>query len=103
MAYDAGSFDATLAAAAGDDPELLAELRKGFVESLRQQVDLLGRARCDGNWELAGLRLRGLGATFHVPELVALADEALDGAPGDPLVLRRFGRFCVELEAPSAE
>ena len=27
-------------------------------------------------------------------ELVDLADEALDGAPGDPVVLRKLERFC---------
>ena len=36
MAYDAASFDATLAAAAGNDPALLTELRVAFVESLLQ-------------------------------------------------------------------
>jgi hypothetical protein len=99
MAYDAGSFDATLAAAAGDDPELLAQLRAGFVESLLHQVDLLRRARCDGNWEVAAQRLKGLGASFHAPDLVRLADEALDGAPGDPSVVRKLDRLCDEFVA----
>jgi hypothetical protein len=96
MAHDAGDFDATLAAAAGDDAALLHELRAAFVESLTQQVDLLRRARCDGNWEVAAMRLRGLGASFHAPELVRLAEQALDGAPGEPGVLRRLDRFCAE-------
>jgi hypothetical protein len=99
MAYDAGSFDATLAAAAGDDPELLAQLRAGFVESLLHQLDLLRRARCDGNWEVAAQRLKGLGASFHAPDLVRLADEALDGAPGDPSVLRKLDRLSGEFVA----
>ena len=96
MAHEAGQFDATLTAAAGDDPVLLAELRAAFVESLAQQVDLLGRARCDGNWQIAAQRLKGLGATFHAPELVRLAQEALDGAPGEPSVMRRLTRLCAE-------
>jgi len=99
MAYDAGSFDATLAAAAGDDPELLAQLRAGFVESLAHQLDLLKRSRCDGNWEVAAQRLKGLGASFHAPELVRLADEALDGAPGEPSVVRKLDRLCAEFVA----
>lgn len=99
MAYDAGSFDATLAAAAGDDPALLAELRAGFVESLAHLVDLLRRARCDGNWEVAAQRLAGLGASFHSPELVRLAQDALDGAPGEPAVLRKLDRLCAEFTA----
>jgi HPt (histidine-containing phosphotransfer) domain-containing protein len=97
MAYDAGSFDATLAAAAGDDPELLAQLRAGFLESMAHQVDLLRRARCDGNWQVAAMRLKGLGASFHAPQLVKLADEALDSAPGEPTVLRKLDRLCQEI------
>ena len=74
MAHDAADFDATLAAAAGEDAALLHELRAAFVESLTQQVDLLRRARCDGNWQVAAMRLKGLGASFHAPELVRLAE-----------------------------
>jgi HPt (histidine-containing phosphotransfer) domain-containing protein len=97
MAYDAGSFDATLAAAAGDDPELLAQLRAGFLESMAHQIDLLRRARCDGNWQVAAMRLKGLGASFHAPQLVKLADEALDSAPGEPTVIRKLDRLCLEI------
>lgn len=96
MAHEAGEFDATLAAAAGDDAALLLELRAAFVDSLTQQIDLLRRARCDGNWQVAAMRLRGLGASFRAPELVRLADQALDGAPGEPGVLRRLDRLCAE-------
>jgi HPt (histidine-containing phosphotransfer) domain-containing protein len=102
MAHEAGQFDATLTAAAGDDPVLLAELRAAFVESLVQQVDLLGRARCDGNWELAAQRLKGLGATFHAPELVRLAEQALDGAPSEPAVVRRLVRLCADFSASAS-
>ena len=100
MAHEAGEFDATLAAAAGDDPALLAELRAAFVESLAQQVDLLGRARCDGNWEVAALRLKGLGSSFHSLELVELAAEALDSAPGDPAIVRKLSALSTRFTAP---
>ncbi len=96
MAHEAGDFDATLAAAAGADAALLVELRTAFVDSLTHQIDLLRRARCDGNWHVAAMRLRGLGASFHAPELVKLAEQALDGAPGEPGVLRRLDRLCAE-------
>lgn len=99
MAQVAGDFDATLAAAAGEDPALLLELRAAFVDSLSQQIDLLRRARCDGNWQVAAQRLRGLGASFHAPELIRLAELALDGAPGEPGVLRKLDRFCGEFTA----
>jgi HPt (histidine-containing phosphotransfer) domain-containing protein len=96
MAYEAGALDATLAAAAGDDPELFAELRAAFVESLARQVDLLRRARCDGNWQVAAMRLKGLAASFHAESLIELAEEALDSAPGEPSVVRRLQGFLDE-------
>jgi len=103
MAHEAGEFDATLVAAAGDDLALREELRAAFLESLNQQIDLLGRARCDGNWEVAALRLKGLGSSFHAPELVSLAEEALDGAPGDPSVVRRLNALCTRFTARGAD
>ncbi|GAA0279602.1 hypothetical protein GCM10009127_20910 [Alteraurantiacibacter aestuarii] len=96
MAYEAADFDANLVAAAGDDTALRAELRACFMESLRGQLDLLQRSRCDGNWEVAALRLRALGTSFHALELMRLADEALDSAPGDPVILRKLRQFVEE-------
>jgi HPt (histidine-containing phosphotransfer) domain-containing protein len=90
MAYEPGALDATLAAAAGDDAALFSELRQAFVDSLASQLDLLRRARCDGNWEMAALRLKGLAASFHAESLLYLAEEALDAAPGEPTVVRRI-------------
>ena len=99
MAYEAGNLDATLAAAAGDDAELFAELREAFIESLARQIDLLRRSRCDGNWQVAALRLKGLAASFHADRLIVLAEEALDGAPGDPAAIRRLQAFFDEFSA----
>ncbi len=99
MAYEAGALDATIAAAAGEDPALFAELRGAFRESLERQVDLLRRARCDGNWHVAALRLKGLAASFHAEPLLALAEEALEAAPGEPGVVRRLQSFLDEFSA----
>lgn len=99
MAYVAGTLDATLAAAAGDDPELFVELRTAFIESLSRQVDLLRRSRCDANWQVAAMRLKGLAASFHAEVLIALAEEALTGAPGEPGVVRRMQTFLDEFAA----
>lgn len=96
MAYENGALDATFAAAAGNDPELLAELRRAFVESLEHHVDMLSRSRCDGNWNVAAMRLQGLAASFHAEKLIALAEEALDSAPGEPVVIRKLSRFIDE-------
>ncbi|BDI61212.1 Hpt domain-containing protein [Qipengyuania nanhaisediminis] len=88
MAYESGALDATLAAAAGDDPALRSELRCVFVESARKQLDLLKRSRCDGNWSVAAMRLKGLAASFHVEELLDAAENALTCAPGEPAAIR---------------
>jgi len=90
MAYDPGALDASLAAAVGSDPTLVAELRAAFVESAQRQADLMGRARCDANWVVAASRLKSLAASFGALGLLRLADEAIDGAPGDPVVLRKI-------------
>ena len=97
MAVHNNGLDATIAAAAGADPALLAELHAAFRESLDKQIDLLARARCDGNWVVAAQRLKSLGASFHAPVLVKLADLALDSAPGDPQVLSKLAQFAGEI------
>ncbi|WP_334184992.1 Hpt domain-containing protein [Novosphingobium sp.] len=96
MAYEAGALEATLAAAAGGDPVLFAELRASYLESVTRQVDLLSRARCDGNWHVAAMRLKGLAASFHSAQLLALAERALDSAPGEPTVIRRLQAYLAE-------
>ena len=93
MAYEFEALDTTLAAAAGNDAALYAELRGAFLASLYRQIDLLGRARCDGNWQMAALRLKALGASFQAAELIALAGEAMDATPGDPRIVRLLHRF----------
>ena len=99
MAYEVGALDATLSAAAGEDGALFAELRQAFSESVARQLDLMRRSRCDGNWEMAALRLKGVAASFHAEQLIALAEEALEGAPGDPTVLRRIQGFLDDFSA----
>src|SRR5688572_4683052 len=90
MAYDPGALSASLAAAVGSDPALVAELRAAFVESATRQVDLMGRARCDANWLVSASRLRSIAASFGAVGLLTLSEEAVQGAPGDPVVLRRL-------------
>lgn len=90
MVYEAGALDATLAAAAGDDAVLMRELRVAFVESAAKQLDLLKRSRCDGNWNVAAMRLKGLAASFHAEELLNAAENALESAPGEPAAIRNI-------------
>jgi hypothetical protein len=91
MAFDPGALTASLAAAVGHDFALMGELREAFLESAARQLDLMRRSRCDANWVIAASRLKSVAASFNATGLVLLADEALDGAPGDPVVLRKIG------------
>ena len=95
---DYGSFDTALKAAAGDDSALMVELRASFVESAKRQLSLLSRSRCDANWQYTSWRLKGLAASFGATRLMDLADEAGDGAPGDPVVIRKLDKAIAEIE-----
>lgn len=83
-------MDAALAAAVGNDPALIAELRVAFLDSARRQLDLLRRSRCDANWRYTAWRLKSIAASFGEARVQGLADEAAEGAPGDPVVLRQL-------------
>jgi HPt (histidine-containing phosphotransfer) domain-containing protein len=90
MVYDPGALNASLAAAVGSDGDLMAELRAAFIESALRQADLMSRSRCDANWHLAASRLQSLAASFGAVNLQSLAQDAIEGAPGDPAVQRRI-------------
>ncbi|WP_338466064.1 Hpt domain-containing protein [Novosphingobium sp. ZN18A2] len=99
MAYLGEGIDANLALVSGDDAALFLELRAAFIESAAQQLDLMRRSRCDGNWQIAAMRLKGLAASFHAEQLIVLAEEALEAAPGEPGILRRIERFITDLSS----
>ena len=90
MAYDPGALQTALAAAVGDDPALIAELRFAFLASAHAHADSLGRARSDVDWRKAACRLQSLAASFGAMRLTELASEAMESAPGDPAMLRRI-------------
>ena len=98
MSVDHGAFDTALKAAAGDDAALALELRSSFVESAKRQLSLLSRSRCDANWQYTSWRLKGLAASFGATRLILLADEASNGAPGDPVVIRQLEIAIREIE-----
>jgi len=87
---DYGSFDTALKAAAGENASLAEELRADFIDSAQRQLSLLSRSRCDANWEYAAYRLKGLAASFGATRIIELTDEALEGAPSDPVVIRKL-------------
>ena len=89
MSFDSGPLDRYLSAAFGDDPAMAMDLRGAS--------DRPGRARCDANWEVAALRLKGLAATFGIIPLIELAEAAMAGAPGDPAILRQINQTIDEI------
>ena len=99
MSYEAGALNATLAAAAGEDAGLFAELRGAFVESVAGQIDLLARARGDADWHMAAQRLKGIAASFQACPLIALADEAQESTPADPAIIARLEAVLASLIA----
>lgn len=97
MAYDPGAIDHALAAAIGDDPALIADLRAAFIASAHAALRLLERAGDDGRWRDASLRLRGLAASFGAVRLAALADQAAAVPAGDARALRLIRRNIARL------
>ena len=97
MAYDPGAIDATLAAAVGDEPQLIAELREAFLDGVRRGLDNLERARDGEEWRSAAARLKGLAASFGAIRLMAVASEAADAVPQDVNLLRRLRRAAERL------
>ena len=88
MSFDSGPLDRYISAAVGDDPVVARELRASFASGARDLADLMRRARCDANWQMAAERLKRLAATFGIIPLIQMAETAIEGAPGDPAILR---------------
>lgn len=97
MAYDPGAIDATLAAAVGDEPALIAELRLAFVEGADRAVAQMDDAANDEAWRTAAWRLKGLAASFGAVRLMALAEEAAAQSRGDRGTLARLKRAVARL------
>ena len=92
MAYDPGAIDATLAAAVGDEPALIAELRLAFTDSVERSLALLDQAHDADGWRAAAWRLKGLAASFGAVRLMALATQAAEGEPMDKAMIARLRR-----------
>ena len=93
MAFDPGAIDATLAAAVGDDPGLIAELRLALIDSAERAVAAMATG---AGWSAAAWRLHGLAASFGAVRLMALAGEAAGGEP-DAVLLARLQRAVARL------
>lgn len=97
MAYDPGAIDATLAAAVGDEPGLIAELRLAFADSARRAMEALDTAQDAEAWRAAAWRMKGLAASFGAVRLMALSMAAAGGRPGDTEALRKIRRVVERL------
>ncbi len=97
MAVDPGAIDAALAAAVGDDPALIAELRTAFVTSARRALSAIEAAGSDEDWREATGRLKGLAASFGAVRLVALATEATRRPAGEAAMVRKLKQAIARL------
>ena len=96
MAYDPGAIDAALAAAVGDEPALIVELRRAFVDGAVKATQAMRAATNEAEWRTAARRLRGLAASFGAVRLMALAAEAAEGSR-DPGLLGKLERAVARL------
>lgn len=92
MAFDPGAISSTLAAAVGDEPALIAELRQAFSDSAGRVVALLESAEDDEVWVAAASRLKGLAASFGAVRLMALAELAIAAGKRESALLRKIHR-----------
>lgn len=97
MAYDPGAIDATLAAAVGDEPALIAELRLAFTDSVERSLTQLAGAADAESWRAAAWRLKGLAASFGAVRLMALATEAAEGEPLNGAMVAKLRRSAARL------
>jgi histidine phosphotransfer protein HptB len=97
MAYDPGAIEATLAAAVGDDPALIAELRVAFVDSAERALAALAAANDGEAWTAAAWRLKGLAASFGAVRLMGLATEAATLGRRDEVALGKLKRVVARL------
>lgn len=103
MAYDPGALDKTLAAAVGDDPTLILDLRRAFWGSAQRHASALHNAVNDQQWQVAAWRLKGLAASFGVTDLMAMATEAAEGVPFDREIMNRIDKALAAFDKPVSD
>lgn len=94
MSFEPGQLNQALLAAVGDSPELIAELRAAFVQSLERQLQVLATAPTADVWVDAAHRLRGLAASFGADEVMDAAAHAVHCRPGDRATLASLETAC---------
>lgn len=79
MLYDHAVFDTTLANAAQDDPALIAELQRAFLESMHRATTMAASPAGADQWAGAALRLQRLAGSFGMPGVDAAVRQTLQG------------------------
>jgi histidine phosphotransfer protein HptB len=98
MSYNPGALEAALAAAVGDEPLLIAELRGVFFENAKAYIVALTVAKSIDDWHDAARRLHSLAASFGVVRLMDVASQAVHANHIDPAVLRKIERAMAALD-----
>lgn len=99
MAYQPAHIDAVLAAALGDDPMLMEDLRQAFLHSADEHIRALTQSASVSEWHMAAWRFKGLCATFGLTALTGLAERATEAPQGDPGLLRKIRNAMAALAA----
>lgn len=97
MAYEPGAIEAALAAAVGDEPTLIAELRLAFADSANRALAAMEDAQDADAWRTAASRLRGLAASFGALDLMDLAARAMESPHGSFDLLAELRRSIARL------
>ncbi|WP_322963483.1 Hpt domain-containing protein [Sphingomonas fuzhouensis] len=97
MTYEHGTIDSALAAVAGDEPAVIQDLRRAFVESVTRAMEAMHAAENEGEWREAALRLKGLAASVNALPLMTLAGQAAERDGPDAVILDRIGELVARL------
>lgn len=97
MAYDPGALEATLAAVAGEQSSLIAELREAFFASADSHVAAMKAAAAQSEWVQAAGRLRSLAASFGLNRVMDAARDGADAPCGDAKAVQRIERAVAAL------
>lgn len=89
MAYDPGALEAALAAAVGDEPQLIAELRGAFLAGAQAHLATLAGTTDPVEWASRAQRLHGLAASFGALRVMDAADDISTATVGDRRALDR--------------
>ena len=91
MTYEHGTIDSTLAAMAGDEPAVIQDLRRAFVDGMTRAMEAMHVADDAREWREAALRMKGLAASVNALPLMTLAAQAAEREGSDAQLLDRIG------------